>query len=68
MRFSGLRFLTNLDSVNFCTNKEISMEMWKSEISMKCFLLVQKLTVEFGNRNPGKLEKRNPKSHVFGWL
>ena len=30
--------LPNLDSVNFCTNKEISMEMWKSEISMEMFL------------------------------
>jgi hypothetical protein len=30
--------ITSLDSVNVCTNKEISMEMWKSEISMEMFL------------------------------
>ena len=30
--------ITNLDSVNFCTNKEIGMEMWESEISIEMFL------------------------------
>jgi hypothetical protein len=44
------------------------MEMWKSEISMKCFLLVQKLTESSSEIEIRKLEKRNPKSHVFGWL
>jgi len=30
--------ITHLDSVNLCTNKEISVEMWKSEIRMEMFL------------------------------
>jgi hypothetical protein len=42
---SAFRFPeTNLDSVNLCTNKEISMEMWKSEISMEIFLTGTRLT------------------------
>ena len=30
--------ITNLDSVNLCTNMENSKEMWKAEISMAMFL------------------------------
>ena len=30
--------ITNLHSVNLCTNKETSMEMWTSEISIEMFL------------------------------
>jgi hypothetical protein len=30
--------LQSRNSVNLCTNKEISMEMWKSEISIEMFL------------------------------
>jgi hypothetical protein len=30
--------ITNFDLVNLCTNKKISMEMWKSGISMEMFI------------------------------
>ena len=58
--------ITNLDSVNLCTNKEISMEMRKSEISMEMFLTGTEVDwIEI--RNPEiEIRKRNPESHVSG--
>ena len=42
--------MTNLDSVNLCTNKEISMEIRKSEISIEMLLTGTEVRIEI--RNP----------------